>query len=141
LLLLTVTQTLSSYNKSPTVNVQVAQSVAPKAVAAAAATSGRADRLISTLPVDDADFREIVVHFVNQLSERLQAIEQAFEARDLVAIAKLSHWLRGTGGSVGFAQFTEPSLLLEDLARRGDLTGMPGAIDQLRQIAARIMVD
>jgi hypothetical protein len=32
-------------------------------------------------------------------------------------------------------------LLLEDLARRGDLTGMPGAIDQLRQIAARIMVD
>jgi PAS domain S-box-containing protein len=141
LLLLTVTRALSSAKQTPVAPMQVTRTVAPKDVTTSTGTVVRADRLVSTLPLQDADFREIVAHFVNQLGERLQAIEEAFEARDLAAVAKLSHWLRGTGGSVGFAQFTEPSSLLEDLARRGDLTGMPEAIDQLRRIAARITVD
>jgi PAS domain S-box-containing protein len=114
--------------------------VAPTAVVAATVPA-RHERLVSTFPVDDPDFREIVEHFVTRLDERLDAIESAFSTLDLGEIAKLAHWLKGTGGSVGFADFTEPSATLEDLAIKGRVEAIPEVIARLRRIAARIVVD
>jgi HPt (histidine-containing phosphotransfer) domain-containing protein len=101
----------------------------------------RLQPLVPTLPLDDPDFREIVEHFVVRLAERLDEIEAAFAARDLTAVAKLGHWLKGTGGSVGFADFTEPSSHLEELAREGRVEEIPNQIARLREIAARIVLD
>ncbi|HET6327670.1 MAG TPA: PAS domain S-box protein [Planctomycetaceae bacterium] len=115
------------------------QPPAPRSVAMA--TPPRLERLVSSLPVDDPDFREIVEQFVGRLGERLDAIENAFAALDLTEVAKLAHWLKGTGGSVGFPDFTEPSAELEERAIQGRIEAIPEAIGRLRQIAARIAVD
>jgi signal transduction histidine kinase/HPt (histidine-containing phosphotransfer) domain-containing protein len=105
------------------------------------AAPGDLERIVSSLPVADPDFREIVEDFVVRIGERLDAIEEAFAALDLSEVAKLAHWLKGTGGSVGFAAFTEPSAELEDLAIKGQIEAIPGTIGRLRQIASRIAVD
>jgi PAS domain S-box-containing protein len=97
--------------------------------------------LSSSLPMEDPDFREIVEQFVGRLGERLDAIERAFVAQDLAEVAKVAHWLKGTGGSVGFADFTEPSAALEEWALTGRVESIPDAIGRLRHIAARIAID
>ncbi len=97
--------------------------------------------LVPTLPLDDPDFREIVENFVARLGERLDEMDSALATLDLSALAKLAHWLRGTGGSVGFADFTEPSTRLEDLAREGRVAEIPDTLRHLRELAARIVID
>jgi PAS domain S-box-containing protein len=142
LLLTTVARTLAAVGSESPGAPPMPQPVAPRVtVSTTAAVSARVERLVSTLPLGDPDFREIVEQFVGRLGERLDMIERAFETNDLPGLAKLAHWLKGTGGSVGFADFTEPSSQLEDLARDGRIEGIPDAIARLRQIAARIIVD
>jgi len=96
---------------------------------------------VPTLPLDDPDFREIVENFVARLGERLDEMDSALATLDLSALAKLAHWLRGTGGSVGFADFTEPSTRLEDLARERRVAEIPDTLRHLRELAARIVID
>ncbi|HEV8002699.1 MAG TPA: PAS domain S-box protein [Planctomycetaceae bacterium] len=115
--------------------------LAPRVLEATAAGPACFERLVSSLPIEDPDFREIVEHFVARLPERLDAIEKAFAALDLSEVSRLAHWLKGTGGSVGFAAFTEPSAELEELAVKGQIEAIPEAIGRLRQIASRIAVD
>ncbi len=76
-----------------------------------------------------------------RLGERLDEMDSALATLDLSALAKLAHWLRGTGGSVGFADFTEPSTRLEDLARERRVAEIPDTLRHLRELAARIVID
>jgi CheY-like chemotaxis protein len=64
--------------------------------------------VVSTLPMDDLEFRAIVVGFVDRLNEQIEAIDAAWQNRDLDELASLAHWLRGAVGTVGFHEFTEP---------------------------------
>jgi CheY-like chemotaxis protein len=74
-------------------------------------------RLVSKLPADDADFQEIIREFVERLREKLQAMDEAWESRDLHELARLAHWLKGSGGTAGFDAFFEPARRLERLAK------------------------
>jgi CheY-like chemotaxis protein/HPt (histidine-containing phosphotransfer) domain-containing protein len=96
--------------------------------------------LLSTLPVDDPEFREIVVEFVEKLNERLNALDAAWERRDLAEVARLAHWLKGSGGTAGFAAFTEPARQLHDWARNGQADRIGDAIAELRRLTARIVI-
>ena len=74
--------------------------------------------LVSTLP-DLPKFREIILSFVPRLSEKIDAMERAAREEDFRQLAELAHWLKGAGGTVGFAAFTEPASMLEQTAKRG----------------------
>ncbi|MGE0377705.1 MAG: ATP-binding protein, partial [Planctomycetaceae bacterium] len=67
-------------------------------------------RIVSSLPMDDADFRAIVSSFGARLREQLDRMHAALEILDYQALAGLAHWLLGAGGTVGFAEFTQPAL-------------------------------
>ena len=58
--------------------------------------------LVSALPTEDPEFREIVEEFVNRLEERLQRMHQAWAERDFSALADLAHWLKGAGWNSRF---------------------------------------
>src|SRR5204862_115127 len=55
--------------------------------------------LVSNLPADDADFREIVAEFVHRLDEKLDAMQHAWTVEDYGELGRLAHWLKGAGGT------------------------------------------
>jgi signal transduction histidine kinase/DNA-binding NarL/FixJ family response regulator/HPt (histidine-containing phosphotransfer) domain-containing protein len=94
--------------------------------------------VVSTLPTDDPDFREIVEEFIERLQTQLMAMQRAFEGDDLPEVSRLAHWLKGAGGTAGFAAFTEPSKRLESLVRDRQCKEIEGAIGELLDLARRV---
>jgi signal transduction histidine kinase/CheY-like chemotaxis protein/HPt (histidine-containing phosphotransfer) domain-containing protein len=96
--------------------------------------------IASTLPTDLPQFRVIVKDFVDRLRERIDEMQVAFEESDLDKLAELAHWLKGTGGTVGFHCFTEPAHRLELLAKQGQTEHIDDVIRELATLAQRIAV-
>ena len=67
----------------------------------------------STLPLDIPEFREIVESFVGAMDDTLSGLRSAQARMDYQEIREVAHRLKGTGGTVGFNAFTEPSRKLQ----------------------------
>ncbi|MGB4710232.1 MAG: ATP-binding protein [Fuerstiella sp.] len=96
--------------------------------------------LYSTLPMEIPEFREIVTEFVHGLPEAMRCIREAWEAREFRTLKELAHKLKGTGGTVGFAQFTNPAMMLQQNAERREEDGTEEFILELEDIAAWVTV-
>jgi HPt (histidine-containing phosphotransfer) domain-containing protein len=96
--------------------------------------------LVSSLPSDDPEFCQIILEFVDRLHHQLGAMQQAFDKEDLSELASLAHWLKGSGGTAGFAALTDPARKLEQLAREKKVTEIASAIENLHNLADRIQV-
>ena len=92
----------------------------------------------STLPMEIPEFREIVEAFVSGLGETLTRLRHSQTGMDYQEIRELAHRLKGTGGTVGFADFTEPSAKLQVAAEAHDDDTMEVMITQLEEIASRL---
>jgi PAS domain S-box-containing protein len=84
--------------------------------------------------------RPAVRKFAGRLAEQMAAFEQAYSASDFTQLAQLGHWLKGAAGTVGYDDFTEPAMRLEDAARDGDLRDLGAAMAALRDLTARLEV-
>ena len=89
---------------------------------------------------DHPRLRAVVRMFAEQMPERMRAIEQAWDGRDFETLVSLAHWLKGSGGTAGFDEFTEPARALERLARTTDAQQTGEVVAQLRDIVERIEV-
>ena len=98
------------------------------------------ERIVSALPMDDIEFREIVLEFVDRLHEQLEAMDAAYESAEYENLAKLAHWLKGSGGTAGFNEFTEPARRLEEYAKSASVDKLRPAIQFLRDLTERIDV-
>jgi PAS domain S-box-containing protein len=112
-------------------------SATPQAAPAGAVAT---DGLKSALPMDDPDFKEVVIEFVDRLGDRLNEVQRAWEQRELAEVASIAHWLKGSGGTAGFDAFTGPAKRLEQVAKNQDLDQIQSAIEDLKTIASRIQV-
>jgi HPt (histidine-containing phosphotransfer) domain-containing protein len=65
-------------------------------------------------------------------------MQSALEQRELTRVAQLAHWLKGSGGSAGFNDFTTPARKLEQAAKGGELDDVAESIEELRRLASRI---
>ena len=54
-----------------------------------------------------------------RLREKLDAMQTALSDHDFDQLAQLAHWLKGSGGTAGFHEFTDLAKELEQLAREG----------------------
>jgi len=84
--------------------------------------------------------RATIAKFVGRLNEKLEEMDGAWRARDFRELAALAHWLKGSGGTVGFDDFTEPAKALEDLAKADSEDGVDEALATLRGISKRLVV-
>ncbi len=75
--------------------------------------------LVSSLPMDDPDYREIAEDFIAALEGKLATLSAACEVGDLKTVSEIAHWLKGSGGTAGFGAFTAPAAALEASARSG----------------------
>ncbi len=94
--------------------------------------------LVSTLPLDDPEFREIADEFVAGLEDKLTALRDAGDAGDLNKIGEIAHWIKGAGGTAGFGDFTRPAAALESSARQRRTAAIPEQIEQLDHLFRRI---
>ncbi len=96
--------------------------------------------LVSSLPMDDADFRQIVEGFVVRLREQATAMQSAWESRNFDDLARLAHWLKGAGGTVGFDAFTAPAMNLERFAKQKRADGVSDALDEVLDLIDSVAI-
>ena len=72
--------------------------------------------LYSTL-AEDADLREIVELFVEEMPDRVANLLDRFAVRDWSGLRRAAHQLKGAAGSYGFAPITPAAGRLEDAIR------------------------
>jgi PAS domain S-box-containing protein len=103
--------------------------------------SAPASPIVSKLPSSHEKFRHLIERFVVRLKEELKTVEQARLQGKLEEIAAFAHWLKGTGGTVGFNEFTAPAAKLERLAQKGGSEAdMQQALADLRGLADRVVI-
>ena len=98
------------------------------------------DWIHSDLPMDDPGFVEIVIDFIPQLKSKIDQMHQALDAGDFENLAMLAHWLKGSGGTCGFAQFYPPSLELEKSAVSRHAEASATCLNELVQLSNRIWI-
>jgi HPt (histidine-containing phosphotransfer) domain-containing protein len=94
--------------------------------------------LISRLAAGNPRFQPIIAKFAGRLSEQLDRMAEAWSVKDFDEIARLAHWLKGAGGTVGFDAFTEPAAELEQLAKAKSPDQIEQTLAGLRRLAGRI---
>jgi len=94
----------------------------------------------SSLPLNDPEFRQIVLGFLPRLQEQLEEMDVAWQRGDLDGLAKLAHWLKGAGGTVGFSAFTEPALILEEKAKSNDTDEIEQLLKEIKGLADAIVI-
>ena len=96
--------------------------------------------LISSLPTDIPEFREIVCEFVEQAQLKCDELKSAIAANDLELIARNAHWFKGSGGTCGFDQFMSPAESLENSAKSGDFSAITENFQELQILIELIQV-
>jgi CheY-like chemotaxis protein len=94
--------------------------------------------LFSQLPTDDPDFRKIAEEFIEHLHKQLAAMQRAAETRDFAELGRLTHWLKGAGGTAGFPDFTQPARRLESLVKDQQCDEIEAAVAELLGLAGRV---
>ena len=87
---------------------------------------------------DDPRMAPIIRTFLERLKSQFEAAHGNLSAGDLDAVAEFAHWLRGSGGSLGFDAFVEPALNLEKLAKAGDASAVHASLQSLSLLAERV---
>ena len=96
--------------------------------------------LVSTLPLNIPRFAAVVSTFVDRLHQELPTMTKAYEEGDLERLAQLAHWLKGSGGTVGFPAFTEVATQLETQAKEDELDQIAESLDELQALAKRVQL-
>lgn len=94
--------------------------------------------LVSSLPMDDEDYRMIVEMFIDRLQKQILDFRSKLDEGDFKELANLAHWLKGSGGTAGFESLTEPAKLLQDAAEADDSAQCGTLLTQIEGLVARI---
>jgi HPt (histidine-containing phosphotransfer) domain-containing protein len=92
------------------------------------------------LPTDDPEIRAIVVEFVDSLNSGIEKMDAAKSMHDYDELARLAHWLKGAGGTVGFDCFTEPARQLEKFASDKKDSEIGSTLEHLRSLEQVLVV-
>ncbi|NND91432.1 MAG: response regulator [Granulosicoccus sp.] len=95
--------------------------------------------VISSLLAQNPRFHHIVERFITKLEGQIAQLESAYEQNDWDGVAELAHWLKGSGGSVGFDGYTQRSYALEQAARARSGAEVRSSIDSIVLYTRRVM--
>jgi len=93
--------------------------------------------LVSEL-ANEPDLAEILQLFVEELPQRIAALNDALGREDYQTIARLAHQLKGAAGGYGFPAITEVAAQLEKTAAlQRDLSRLATEINELAVLCGR----
>jgi DNA-binding response OmpR family regulator len=116
---------------------RAAPAAAPAPQGPPLAVPAAAGPLVSRLS-GQARLAAIVARFVLQLSPKLVEMDTACARGDFAELARLAHWLKGAGGSMGYDELFEPSKRLEEAAHAGDGAAARTILGELSELERRI---
>ncbi|WP_293265959.1 ATP-binding protein [Neptunomonas sp.] len=94
--------------------------------------------LRSSLSENNPKYQQIVDRFVTRLEEQSVEIHSAVQRGDYEALGKLSHWLKGSAGSLGFSELTEPAMELEEAAKCRDDVAIRNSYGKVQALILRV---
>jgi len=94
--------------------------------------------IYSTTAQQNPKFEAIAKQFVVRLEEQSELMQQCLDDGDFDQLAKLAHWLKGSGGTVGFNDFAEPARTLENAAKTSDITAAQNTLTTIGGLRSRI---
>ncbi|MCA9066785.1 MAG: response regulator, partial [Planctomycetaceae bacterium] len=92
------------------------------------------------LPLDIPEFREIVDKFLEGIEHVVEGMRSSWDDRDYAALREQAHRLKGTGGTVGYPQFTHPAQQLQALAEEQVGEGVDELLDEIEHIAQCVLM-
>lgn len=100
-------------------------------------TTQREGAIVSQL-ADDPDLVDLVELFVEELPQRITAIEKTITEQDFDGLKRLAHQLKGAAGGYGFPIITDAARTLEEKAKtQGDLESLDAELRQLADLCNR----
>ena len=80
----------------------------------------------------------IVAKFIRQLEDSLHDIDTASELSNFDEIRKFAYWLKATGGTMGYGEFTEPAADLETSVKARQIDVIKHTIGIIKEIRNRM---
>lgn len=117
-----------------------AEAAAAVAVNVEASASDIEAPLTCRLPMDDYRFRPIIERFHDRAIDRAETMQVALANRDFDKLRDLAHWLKGTGGTAGFDDFTAPAQQLEAAAEAKDLALAEDCLATIVKLVKRLKI-
>lgn len=96
--------------------------------------------IVSSYSYAGSKYQSIIERFVDRLNQSLAEFRAAQDDKDYTTLAELAHWLKGSGGTVGFAAFMEPAKELELAAKSANDDVIASKIDDIESLTHRIVV-
>ncbi len=97
-------------------------------------TAGIASRLAV-----NAKFHPVINAFIQRMNPQLESMKAALDSANMDELSKLAHWLKGSGGSVGFDDFTDPARRLEDAAKAEEIDTAKKELVTIIQLSKRLL--
>lgn len=88
----------------------------------------------------DASFEPLMANFLTNRRAEVLRLQDALAARDFDAIRKITHGMKGVGGSYGFDRVTEIAATIEQAARAEDAWTIEQELPVLRIYLACVEV-
>jgi signal transduction histidine kinase/CheY-like chemotaxis protein/HPt (histidine-containing phosphotransfer) domain-containing protein len=104
----------------------------------ASSPAPEAEPILSALPNDDVDFQAIIEEYAAALGEQIEDMQRTWAARDHRELARQAHRVKGSAGTAGFHQFTEPAQELERLAKAEQWDEARRVLDQIAAMSHRV---
>ncbi len=80
----------------------------------------------------------VIDKFIVRINDQLPLMQTAINEGDMTELAALAHWLKGSGGTVGFDIFSDPAKELEDLAKNNQRDQLDEKLNTIRGLASRL---
>ncbi|MGD9332047.1 MAG: ATP-binding protein [Desulfobacterales bacterium] len=125
-------------NSSPLVNKPL--DLAPKIAARMAQPNVAEVKPVVSRLGGNSRLQGVIVKFITKLRSELEKADSALAKGDLASLARIAHWLKGAGGTVGFDEFTTPASQLERYAKSARTEEARLVLDQLNAISKAIVV-
>jgi len=101
------------------------------ASASTANTRGLRNELVEKNP----RFKVMADEFARKLKIKLPEMRHALNSGDMETLASLSHWLKGSGGSVGYTDFSLPASTLENAVLASETDSLNQPLSEIEQLA------
>src|SRR5262249_29993817 len=98
-------------------------------------------RVACSLPLEDETFREIVHEFSEKLQIQVDRMKMAYAAERWAELLELAYWLKGSGGTAGYEQFTIPSSRLERLASQHSHDRIEAVLCEIDELAKAVAAE
>jgi len=98
--------------------------------------------MTQSMELDLSALREIARDYLPYLKDQIVELSDVWDRRDYIEVAKLAHSIKGSAGTFGLDEFTEPAAKLQHMAEgKADESEIEAGIATLVELAAKVNFD